>query len=319
MSRESTRRQFLAAGGAAGAVALAGCGGNGIGGGSGSTNWYYAESNEQLSKELVSIINTRDSKDIQLLGGGTATDAAKRLHNETGEFAVIGSDIASFAMKGAGIDAISTKYETIRAVMSLYPMPVTLVARPGIEGETLNDLSGATVNAGPPSSRLAANANQIVNNSQTDFETANVPLSEAMAKLGDGSLDATFAIGDWPIPAVQEAAPDVEILGVSDKLQRKVIGSTNWFVQTQLPAGVYEGSDEMTPTLGIMSLLVTREGMDEGTVAVITDRILESAENGDIKTRGSYIPKKSSKDDGRVGIPQTVDMHDGAEQIIIYD
>src|SRR6056297_3623468 len=149
MSRESTRRQFLAAGCAASAAALAGCGGGGIGGGgggNGTTDWYYGDTNKQLSKELVSILNTRDARDFKLRKDVTAATALKRLNDGTGEFAVAGADAAVFAKKGAGMKGISKKNTKLRAVVSLYPMPVTVVARPDLQAEKVSDLSGATVN-----------------------------------------------------------------------------------------------------------------------------------------------------------------------------
>lgn len=322
MSRESTRRQFLAAGTAAGAVALAGCGGGGGGGsagGNGTVDWYYADSNETLSKELVAIVNDKDNQDIKLRQGGTPVEAIKHLHKRLGEFAVVGADVVSFAKEGAGLQSINKKYNTIRSVMALYPMPLTIVARPDLEADTLSEVSDATINVGKPSSRLAVNSQQVLNNSTAEFSMANLSVSDAMSKLSEGSLDVTFAMGTWPIPEVQEVAPDIKILGVSEKTQSKVLNSTNWFVESTLPAGVYDGVDHMVPTPGIMALLITRKRVNQQIVAVVTSRIIESSSKGKIKTFSGYIATKDTIQMARRGIPKTIPMHDGAEEVIVYN
>jgi len=319
MSSEPTRRQLLASVGTASAVALAGCGGNGIGGGSGNTNWYYAETNRQLSEELVSLINTRDDKDIKLRKGGTDLDAVKRLNSGTGEFAVVGADVVSFAVKGAGLEGINSQMQQLNGVMSLYPMPVTIVARSDIEAETVGDLSDATVNIGPQNSRLAANARQILPKTGAEFSMANLAQSEAITKVANGTLDATFAIGDWPIPAIQEVTPGLKALGLSDDVRSQVVGSADWFVETQLPAGVYEGIDYMVPTVGIMALLMTHREVSSGTVTIITDRIITSSTEDNIKTLSSYLPTSEDLDEAQRGLPQQLTMHDGAKDVIVFN
>lgn len=319
MSREQTRRQLLASVGTAGAVALAGCGGDGGGGGGGTTDWYYTETNQQLSQELVSIVNTKDGKNIQLRRGGSGLDAVKRLNSGTGEFAVVGSDEASFAVRGAGIGGINSPLQQINSVMALYPMPVTIVARPDIEAETLGGMENPTVNIGPQNSRLAANAQQILPKTGANFSMSNLEQGEAVTKVANGTLDAAFAIGDWPIESVAEAAPDVQILGLSQDVRQAVIGATDWFVDAQLPAGVYEGVDYMTPTVGMMALLMSQRTVSSGNVAVITDRILESSTSGDIKTRASYLPTNDNLDLAQLGMPRRLEMHDGARQVIVYN
>ncbi len=318
MSRESTRRQFLAAGGAAGAVALAGCGGGGVGGGGGgTTDWYFGETNKQLSKELVSILNTKDAREIKLRKGVTAATALTRLNNGTGEFAIAGADAALFAKKGAGMNEVSKKHTKLRAVMALYPMPVTVVARPGLEAERLSDLSGATVNVGKTNGRLASNANQILTQSGADFSLRNVGLSKAMTQLTEGSLDVTFAIGDWPITSIADAMPDLKILKLSGGVRSTVVQSTEWLVKAKLPAGIYDGIDHMVETVGIPALLLAGQGASKKNVAIVTDRMLRSSANGNIKTRGSYINGKSKKEFRR-GIPKQIDLHEGAQQVLVF-
>lgn len=318
MSRESTRRQFLAAGCAASAATLAGCGGRKSGSGNNATtDWYYGESNKQLSQEMVSIVNERDSMDIKLRHGGTSIGAIQRLRDKTGEYAVVGADIAYFAIQGAGLPEIESKFTNIRGVMSLYPMPVTIVARPDVEAETLSDLSDATVNVGKPGTRLASNSKQILNKSNAQVSLTNVTLSNALTKLKEGALDATFAVGNWPIAAVQQAAPDIKVLALRNKVRSNVVATTDWFVKTQLPAGIYDGVDYITPTVGMMALLLTRRYVNRGAVAVLTSRYLDPSKDGDIETLSAYVPQNGEYDKARRGIPNQLDLHDGAQSIII--
>lgn len=326
MPRGTTRRRFLASAGVAATVGLAGCGG----GGGGAINRVnsltlrYGGMNEQLATEIAAVTNARGVS-TSIKQGGSNVENVRAVHKNRDSMAIIPGDLAFFAREGSGIEAITQKRGRLRSIVSLYPLPLTVVARSDIDAEQLNDLGGMTINTGEPGTALNVNATQLVNPLDIDFETANLPFGTAMERIRSGELDATIARGEWPIPAIAEAAKagDVTLLSLNDEVIQAAV-QNEWLVNDppygSIPAAVYEGIDRPIDTLSMMALLVVNSRAPKGMIAGVTAGFFDNRDK--IRTHNTYLPGRVAENGGsnyqnaQLGTP--LRLHDGAKEVILF-
>lgn len=325
MSRGTTRRRFLASAGVAATVGLAGCGnGGGAVGGVESLTLHYGGMNEQIATEIAAVTNARGIS-TTLTQGGTNVENLRTVNKSEGAMALIPADLAFFAKQGTGIDAIDQTRGRIRNIVPLYPLPLTVVARSGLDATELNDLAGMTINTGEPGTALNVNATQLVNPLDIDFETSNLPLAESLKRVASGDLDATIARGDWPIPAITETAKsaDVELLSLNDEVLRSAV-QNEWLVDDSpygsVPAAVYPGIDYAVETLSMMTLLVVNADAPKGMIAGLTAGFFDNREK--IHTHNTYLPRRIQKSgenqfiNAQTGVP--LRLHEGAKEVILF-
>jgi len=322
MSRGTTRRRFLASAGVATAVGLAGCGG----GGGGAINrvdsltLHYGSLNEQIATEIAAVTNARGVS-TSVKQGGSNVENARTTHKNRGAMAIIPGDIAFFAREGSGIEAITQQRGRLQSIVSLYPLPLTVVARSDIDAEQLNDLDGMTINTGKPGTPLNVNATQLVNPLDIDFETANLSFETAMDRIESGELDATIARGDWPIPAITEAAKrgNVTLLSLNDEVRQSAV-QNEWLVGDPpygaLPASVYPGIDHVVDTLSIMSLLVVNSRAPKGMVAGVTAGFFDNRD--EIRTHNTYLPERAGGNYRNAQLGTPLRLHEGAKEVILF-
>ncbi|MFB6165505.1 MAG: TAXI family TRAP transporter solute-binding subunit [Haloarculaceae archaeon] len=311
MRRESTRRAVLAGAGAAAAGALAGCGGSG--GDEENLTWYHADLAAELSKEMVSAVTDNDVA-ATLATAGSQLAALGKVDAGDGGFAVAAGDLVTMAWRGSGVPAVSTAHRKLRGVAALYPLFVTIVARPDAEASTLADLAGETVDVGAADTRRGVTARRVVTGVDADLSTTAVPTEKLGSRLKSGDVDASILMGEWPLPAVADLAPDVQLLGLADDARQKVAAGTKWLLPGRLPAAVYAGQDHAIPTVATKAVLVTRRSMPNGIVTRTTQAIVENAHT--FTHHPSYLPAKGAKSRATRGLP--IDLHGGADEYLNF-
>lgn len=313
MPRGTTRRRFLTAAGVAGATALAGCGG-GSGGGSGGSGsggtivWLYGDSDPVLAQELRRIVNANaQGIQVELRQGGSDVENLKQLNRGNADFVVTGSDLAYLARNGGGVVGVQSAQQRLRGVGSFYPRPLTMFKAPDVAAERVEELSNVTINTGQPSSTLTLNTEQVLSGAGIQFTAQRNEMVAGVEQVARGEMDAAAAIGDWPVQAIQEISRNSEVglLGVGRQTRQQAVTRSQWLVETRLPAAVYEGINYTIDTVGVMTLLVTRETLSAGRVVRVAQAIYDNADQ--IEVRSEYI----SKDGAERGM--SVRLHEGAD------
>lgn len=318
MSREQTRRRFLGSAGLAGAVALAGCGGpggSGSGGGNRQVTILYGDKNRAVAQTIKSLVDANALEvTVTLRKGGSDIENLRRVGNANVAFALVGSDVAFFANNGTVLEAFrASPLDDLRGVTSLYPMPVVAVTRPGLDVELVSDLSEHTVNTGEVGTAMEVNSLRVLDAAgASGYDAAHLPLSDATSRVANGELDATFATGDWPVPALSSLtdSADVRVLELSEASRQSIPQNANWLVPARLPAAVYEGVDYAVDTVAVTNLLVTHKRLSEGIVTRVISAVLENADR--FETRGHFISKS------RAERGMSLELHDGANDYINF-
>ena len=119
------------------------------------------------------------------------------------------SDIAYWAHTGTGIYEGQGEVENLRAIASLYPESIHLVAHKDSGIKSVRDLKGKRVSLDEPGSGTLVDSRIILEAfglTEDDVEAEYIKPSPAVAKMRDGQLDAFFIVSGYPTGSVVELA-----------------------------------------------------------------------------------------------------------------
>lgn len=183
----------------------------------------------------------------------------RMLSDRTAQFALVQNDVARNAYLGRGRFAGAPQAE-LRAVASLFPEPVQLIARADAGIATIADLRGKRVGLGPEGSGSRTNALALLAANGVPVVALGAvnaaPLPEALNALGEGALDAVFATIHAPAREIQRLATNRRLAFVPIGPSKELLDAG--LVPITLPARTYPGQDAPLPTVAATALLVTR-------------------------------------------------------------
>jgi TRAP transporter TAXI family solute receptor len=218
------------------------------------------------------------------------------LNAGTAQFALVQNDIARSAHAGSGRFSGAPQKE-LRAVASLFPEAVHLVARAGSGIAGIGDLRGKRVDLGLEGSGTRANAlallevSGIAENALAARNASALP--DAAAALAEGRIDAFFATIHAPAQEIARLATRTPIVIVPIGPSRELMQSG--LVPLTLPALTYAGQRTPVPTLAATALLVTREDVAPATVATVM-RLLYEQRAGTSTAAVSRISVERARD-----------------------
>ena len=155
------------------------------------------------------------------------------------------ADVAYWAFSGTGSFDGKPKVEELRMIANLYPESVHIIVKKGV-AKTVADLKGKRVSLDEPGSGTLINAKAILaayGITEKDIKPEYVKPNQAADKLKDGSIDAFFITGGYPLAAVSElvtATGGVEILPLTGPEADALMKSAPFFAVDEIPAGTYK-------------------------------------------------------------------------------
>ena len=231
------------------------------------------------------------------------------------ESAFVPADIAHRAFTGSPPFAGRTPARDLRAIASLYPETLHLVARPGSGIAAVADLAGRRVGLDLPGSALAAELPLILDAAGiAPGEVELVPLSPTRAalKLRSGEIDALLATGGWPIPALAELAREhaLELVAIDGPVRAALLERHPFFRPALIPAGAY-GQADAVATVAVPVLWLVPDRLDPGLVHELVRTLWERAASGDLAAglaQAAAIGRSGALDG--IGVP----LHPGASR-----
>ncbi|MDX1541166.1 MAG: TAXI family TRAP transporter solute-binding subunit [Geminicoccaceae bacterium] len=231
------------------------------------------------------------------------------------ESGFVQSDIAYWAYTGTGIYADEDKVEELRAITSLYPESVHLVARQGAGIETVEDLAGKHVSLDEPGSGTLVDARIILDAfglSEDDLEAEYLKPSPGITTLKEGGLDAFVIVAGYPTASVADLCETdgCELVPIEGPEVDRLLERYEFFTRDLIPAGVYSGVGD-TPTVSVRALWVTSAELDDDLIYGVTKALWHETARGLLDAgheRGKSIVLEAALEG--IGIP----LHPGAER-----
>ncbi len=183
-------------------------------------------------------------------------------------------------VKKAFIDA--GPFKDLRAVFSVHPEPVTLIARADSGIKTVQDLVGKRVNIGNPGSGTEATWNVMwsaMGHTNDDLKlVAQMKSAETPGALCDNKIDAFFWLVGNPSGLNKEATTtcDAVFVEVSGPAIDKLVADNDYYFKTVIPGGMYKGTPNDSPTFGVGATFVSSTATSEETVYQVVKAVFEN-------------------------------------------
>ncbi len=201
------------------------------------------------------------------------------------EFGIVQSDRQYQAYNGAA-DWDGEPQEKLRAVFSIHPESVSLLASDESGIYSLNDLKGKTVNIGNPGSGQRGNATDILEaagiNPDTDMQAEGAKAAEAAGMLQDGRIDAYFYTVGHPNGSFKEAtagAKKVHFVPIDGAPVDQLISQYSYYAKSIIPVMAnYPNAtnDGDVPTFGVKATFCTSSDINDDMVYAIVKEVFEN-------------------------------------------
>lgn len=193
------------------------------------------------------------------------------------------ADLAYPAFYGAHAH-VEGHFDRVRAIAVLRQLPVHVLVRPGVGITSLAHLRGRRVALGLANSSTALTAKLLLaafGLTPRDFTPVFVSLAEGSERLVAGDVDVAFARVAAPADPVTFAlARGMQLLNVEGHQIAGLRRVYPFLKLTRIPAGVYQGYDRSTRTVGVDALLACRAGLSEELVFRLTKALFRDGPAG---------------------------------------
>jgi TRAP transporter TAXI family solute receptor len=199
------------------------------------------------------------------------------------EFGMVQSDLQFQAMNGIAEWKDSGPQTALRAILSLYPETVTLVAGADTGIKHIRDLTGKPVNIGNLGSGHHQNAIDALKAAgidyQRDIKASSSKIQDASKMLQEHTIDAFFYTAGHPSAALEDATSGTrkvfiaDITDIDDMLQ-----SVPYYTKATIPINLYPGASNKhdIKTFGVKATLVTSAAVPDDIVYIVTKAIFEN-------------------------------------------
>ncbi len=202
------------------------------------------------------------------------------------EFGVVQSDRQYQAYNGApNSEWAGNPQKDLRAVFSIHPESITLVAAVDSGIKDIMDLKGKKVNIGNPGSGQRQNSIDALTavglDYKTDLQAEGIKAAESAGLLQDGRIDAFFYTVGHPNGSIMEATSGkrkvrfASITGVE-----KLLEQYPYYAPAVIPVALYPSAEntEDVKTFGVKATFVTSAKVPDDVVYAITKEVFDNLE-----------------------------------------
>ena len=201
------------------------------------------------------------------------------------EFGIVQSDRQYQAVEGMAEWKDKGPQKDLRAVFSIHPESVTLVAAVDAGIKNITDLKGKKVNIGNPGSGQRQNAIDALDavgiNYEKDLQAESIKASEAASLLQDGRIDAFFYTVGHPSGSIKEATSGARKVTIADITGiDALLAKYPYYAKATIPVSLYPGAqnDKDVQTFGVKATLVTSAKVSDDIVYAITKEVFDNFE-----------------------------------------
>ena len=197
------------------------------------------------------------------------------------EFGVAQSDWQYHAYHGTSKFEDNGKFEKLRAVFSVHPEPITILARDDSGINNITDAKGKRLNIGNPGSGTRGTWEVI--EAALGWERSDLALAGEMksaetgAALCDGKLDAYFWAVGHPSALTQEtlASCASHLVNADSPEIDKLVADNPYYRKAVIPADMYKQKADVV-TFGVGATFVTSADVPEEVVYTVVKAVFEN-------------------------------------------
>ncbi|MBE1284053.1 MAG: TAXI family TRAP transporter solute-binding subunit [Rhodobacteraceae bacterium] len=230
------------------------------------------------------------------------------------DFGVVQSDVQAAALSGTGAFSDDGTYPGLRALFSVHPEPMHVMARADSGITDVESMKGKKVNIANPGSGTRVLAETLMRYSGLtagDFAlAAELKSSEQAAALCDGKIDATIWAAGLPNGSSQEATSscDVKIVPLEGANIDDLLSENSAYAAATIPGGMYPGNPDDIPSWGPKATFVTSADVSDEVVYAVVAAVFENFE--DFKKLHPAFSRLQEAEMIKDGL--TADLHPGA-------
>ena len=196
------------------------------------------------------------------------------------EFGVAQSDWQYHAYNGTSKFEEAGPFKELRAVFSVHPEPVTILARDDSGIKNITDIPGKRFNIGNPGSGTLGTWEVIEAAMGWERDglalAAQMKSSETSGALCDNKIDGYFWAVGHPSALTQEtlASCDAHLVSAVSPEIDKLVADNPYYRKTVIPGGMYPGHPDDVPTFGVGATFVTSADVPDEVVYVVAKAVL---------------------------------------------
>lgn len=201
------------------------------------------------------------------------------------DFGVVQSDVQAAAISGTGKFSEDGAYPELRALFSVHPEPLHVMARADSGIESVADFAGKKVNVANPGSGTRVLAETLLDYygvSTDDFAlVAELKSSEQAAALCDGKIDATIWAAGLPNGSSQEATStcEVKIIDLAGEGRDALLADNSAYAAAYIPGGLYPNNPDDIQSWGPKATFVTSAETPDEVVYAVVSAVFENFED----------------------------------------
>lgn len=197
------------------------------------------------------------------------------------EFGVAQSDWQFHSYNGTSKFEEQGKFENLRAVFSVHPEPVTILARADAGIDNISDIKGKRLNIGNPGSGTRGTwevIEEAMGWERKDLKLASeMKSAETGQALCDGKIDAYFWLVGHPSALTQEslATCDAKLVNATGPAIDKLVADNPYYRTATIPAGMYNNDSDIN-TFGVGATFVSSADVPAEVVYVVVKAVFEN-------------------------------------------
>ena len=197
------------------------------------------------------------------------------------EFGVAQSDWQFHAYNGTSKFEDKGAFSKLRAVFSVHPEPVTILARDDSGISNISDLKGTRVNIGNPGSGTRGTwevIEEAMGWKRSDLRlAAEMKSAETGQALCDGKIDAYFWLVGHPSALTQETLStcDAHLVNATGSEIDKLVADNPYYRTATIPAGMYNNDSDVV-TFGVGATFVTSSDVPDDVVYTVVKAVFDN-------------------------------------------
>ena len=203
------------------------------------------------------------------------------------EFGVAQSDRQYQAYNGIAEWGASGPQKELRAVFSIHPEAITLIASQASNVQAVRDLQGKRVNIGNPGSGQLQNSRDVLGAFDIPLEMLHVEqvkAVEAPGLLQDEKIDAFFYTVGHPNGNIKEATSGrikVRIVPVQGPGVDRLLQRAPYYAKALIPMQFYPNADNSrdVQSIGVKATFVCSANLDAEIVYAVTKEVFDNLED----------------------------------------